>query len=854
MDVAEPTPAAHQLLASEGCHLDEGAKEPASVAAVASEQSAGQARVEVLAGRLSSTSKRGATCGQHCPTVPRLPLTGPLQGASKGHKEPLPSMKAAASSTDEDAASETTLPDPGRTTLADDSTSEASPSAAEDAPAVIAEAAPSQGVRSLCLASLPTELTYLTLCLNDDIAEDVTSLFYKVFDFIQGAIKQGGRVLLHCSQGVSRSAALAVAHHMWRTDLPYDQATVAIKAHRGVVNPNMNFMCQLLKWQTHRQQGGKKVQLYSVVPHSSMHGGLLILRPSCQQHQTVLLDRRGTFVLSSPETIFLWKGSQAGPSLIAGAWSGILGLQRYEDASCFVEEVEEGEESQDFVQALQSCILSSSDIGKGMAWYGQCPRLGALYEVHQSMLSHPPGYRFVGHTIPGRGNVSGASAIPPNPSISAPNPPSSARAANDEEGSSSELGSLSGSLTGDEDSDLEVDSAPHPPHLQGRSKGRSPLMTGMRRGARAVPLLNLSFAGAGKSGVFGDAFDSALAPSGLRSRPSDAGQARGPSSVPSGANSGPTPPAPSARAADAEMDSSSSMGSLTARSSADDSELESEADSARPLAQQPGASKGRSPYMAGMNTGARTVPAVPPLNLSFAGTDHMAAHGAAGAVSMPGVSQKSLSEATPGSAAVRGEGGLPSVAARDKAPSSPAPPTPVHMAPAAKDVVLAASEIANNAVPLKPPQHTLVTEQCSGTQDSHAGPEGQTAAAALDLKAAHGRRQRAARRMSALFAASPNAVTPRTYARPAADQEAAAALVSSQPTTIQAPVVSRPAAGIGPGIEMVGGPNQRPRAGGDVTTRRHKLGMKGVMRAVKMAARSVHDVIRKGASNGTFLY
>ncbi|KAK9797391.1 hypothetical protein WJX73_002340 [Symbiochloris irregularis] len=239
----------------------------------------------------------------------------------------------------------------------------------------------------------PEELTYLTLCLNDAIGEDLASLFYLVFGFIEEAHRQGGRILIHCSQGVSRSAALAVAYHMWRTGMPYDEATDAIKAQRGVVNPNIGFMCQLLNWQTARQQGCSKAQLYSVVPHSKIHGSLLVLRAPNKQMQTALLDPKGAFVLQTPDTLFLWKGREAAASLVAGALAGIAQLQRYEQASTDVQEVQDGEEPYlDFEQALQAFINSSPDGSKGMPRYGKCPWLRAQYEVHQTMLdSHPPG-------------------------------------------------------------------------------------------------------------------------------------------------------------------------------------------------------------------------------------------------------------------------------------------------------------------------------------------------------------------------------------------------------------------------------------------------------------------------------
>ena len=52
-----------------------------------------------------------------------------------------------------------------------------------------------------------------------------------------------------------------------------------------------------------------------------------------------------------------------------------------------LQEVRDGEEPMQFEQALQACIIRSSDAGKGLPRYGRCTWLGGQYEVSQCLCS-----------------------------------------------------------------------------------------------------------------------------------------------------------------------------------------------------------------------------------------------------------------------------------------------------------------------------------------------------------------------------------------------------------------------------------------------------------------------------------
>lgn len=65
------------------------------------------------------------------------------------------------------------------------------------------------------------------------------------------SVKQnGGRVLVHCQAGISRSATICLAYLMHTQRVKLDEAFDFVKQRRQVISPNLAFMGQLLQFET----------------------------------------------------------------------------------------------------------------------------------------------------------------------------------------------------------------------------------------------------------------------------------------------------------------------------------------------------------------------------------------------------------------------------------------------------------------------------------------------------------------------------------------------------------------------------------------------------------------------------
>ncbi|KAI4348108.1 hypothetical protein L6164_008869 [Bauhinia variegata] len=236
-----------------------------------------------------------------------------------------------------------------------------------------------------CPEYFKADFMYRTLWLQDSPSEDITSILYDVFDYFEDVREQGGRVFVHCCQGVSRSTSLVIAYLMWREGQSFDDAFQYVKAARGIADPNMGFACQLLQCQKRVHafplSPSSLLRMYRIAPHSP-YDPLHLVPKMLSDPSSSALDSRGAFIIHIPSAIYVWIGKNCDPIMERDARGAVGQIVRYERVQGPIIMVEEGEEPGCFWDAF-SKILPLMD------------KSGNRLETSKSSIKICPGERKV---------------------------------------------------------------------------------------------------------------------------------------------------------------------------------------------------------------------------------------------------------------------------------------------------------------------------------------------------------------------------------------------------------------------------------------------------------------------------
>ncbi|XP_026707319.1 dual specificity protein phosphatase 5 [Athene cunicularia] len=98
--------------------------------------------------------------------------------------------------------------------------------------------------------SFKDQYCYKWIPVEDSHTADISSHFQEAIDFIDYVRRTGGKILVHCEAGISRSPTICMAYLMKTKKLCLEEAFDYIKQRRSLISPNFGFMGQLLQYES----------------------------------------------------------------------------------------------------------------------------------------------------------------------------------------------------------------------------------------------------------------------------------------------------------------------------------------------------------------------------------------------------------------------------------------------------------------------------------------------------------------------------------------------------------------------------------------------------------------------------
>jgi protein-tyrosine phosphatase len=85
----------------------------------------------------------------------------------------------------------------------------------------------------------------------DRDSEDLSESFSSSFEFIESSINPGGRVLVHCLYGISRSSTIVLSYLMQKLKLKFSEALSLLQSCHPYTDPSAAFIEQLMKLESY---------------------------------------------------------------------------------------------------------------------------------------------------------------------------------------------------------------------------------------------------------------------------------------------------------------------------------------------------------------------------------------------------------------------------------------------------------------------------------------------------------------------------------------------------------------------------------------------------------------------------
>ena len=120
----------------------------------------------------------------------------------------------------------------------------------------------------------PDVYEYLVIDVADIASEDLDAHFEKCLKFIARALLDGGRVLVHCFAGRSRSSTVVAAYVMATEGLTLTDTMQLIKDARPCAQPNAGFARQLQAFEQHLSDARSKGRLLGRLQLDAANDGI----------------------------------------------------------------------------------------------------------------------------------------------------------------------------------------------------------------------------------------------------------------------------------------------------------------------------------------------------------------------------------------------------------------------------------------------------------------------------------------------------------------------------------------------------------------------------------------------------
>ena len=211
-----------------------------------------------------------------------------------------------------------------------------------------------------CDEYFPEDFIYKSMNLYDAGIQPVIGLFFETIQFIESAISNGGRVFVHCVQGVSRSTTFILSYLIWKERNTFRSLNEDVKLKRPVCSPNAGFIVQLMRWENlilHHHF--KETLLFRISPLNDHYG---------KEHKQIgplfcesdKLDSRTCFILYDSNKIFIWIGSKMKEGFEERAKQFIASFQSVNDVKIEkeIEIINEDLETEEFLHSIKTIKLS----------------------------------------------------------------------------------------------------------------------------------------------------------------------------------------------------------------------------------------------------------------------------------------------------------------------------------------------------------------------------------------------------------------------------------------------------------------------------------------------------------------